>query len=148
MPIGITGAQTTVPGEILASVVGDPANTSTVNVSTSFANFLTNMSFKADRRAAVISAYFWIEKTTSTSDQEIIVRLTESGNVVANSARRFHIFTEPASGQMILCQWSVELTDGNNYTYRPQIAKGSSSQTINVRAGGEYPMYLFQAIGL
>jgi len=148
MPIRITGSQTIVPGEILAAVVGDPATTSTVNVSSSFANFLTSISFKADRRAAVISAYFWAEKTTASSDQELIVRLTESGNVVANSARRFHIFTQPSSAQMVLCQWSVELTDGNNYSFRPQVAKGSNSETINIRAGGEYPMYLFQAIGL
>jgi hypothetical protein len=148
MPIRITGSQTIVPGEILAAVVGDPATTSTVNVSSSFANFLNTISFKADRRAAIISAYFWAEKTTSTSDQELVVRLTESGNVVANSARRFHIFTQPASAQMVLCQWSVELTDGNNYSFRPQVAKGSNSETINIRAGGEYPMYLFQAIGL
>lgn len=148
MPIRITGSQTIVPGEILAAVVGDPATTSTVTVSSSFANFLNTISFKADRRAAIISAYFWAEKTTSTSDQELVVRLTESGNVVANSARRFHIFTQPASAQMVLCQWSVELTDGNNYSFRPQVAKGSNSETINIRAGGEYPMYLFQAIGL
>ena len=148
MPIRITGSQTIVPGEILAAVVGDPATTSTVNVSSSFANFLNTISFKADRRAAIISAYFWAEKTTSTSDQELVVRLTESGNVVANSARRFHIFTQPASAQMVLCQWNVELVDGNNYYFRAQVAKGSNSETINIRAGGEYPMYLFQAIGL
>lgn len=148
MPIRITGSQTIVPGEILASVVGDPATTSTVNVSSSFANFLSTLNVKADRSEAIISAYFWAEKTTSSSDQELIVRLTESNNVVANSTRRFHIFTQPASAQMILCQWSVNLTDGNDYYFRAQVAKGSNSETINIRAGGEYPMYIFQAIGL
>ena len=148
MPIRITGSQTIVPGEILAAVIGDPGTTSTVNVASTYREFLTNLAFKADRRDAIISAYFWVEKTTSTSDQELIVRLTESNNVVVNSERTFHIFTEPASAQMILCQWSVTLTDGNNYSFRPQVKKGSSSETINVRAGGSYPMYLFQAIGL
>jgi len=148
MPIRITGSQTIVPGEILAAVVGDPGTTSTVNVLSTYREFLTTLSFKADRRDAIISAYFWVEKTTSTSDQGLIVRLTESNNVVANSERTFHVFTEQASAQMILCQWSVALTDGNNYSFRPQVKKGSNSQTINIRAGGSYPMYLFQAIGL
>jgi len=120
MPIRITGSQTIVPGEILASVIGDPGTTSTVAVTSTYREFLTTLPFKADRRDAIISAYFWVEKTTSTSDQELIVRLTESNNVVVNSERTFHIFTEPASAQMILCQWSVTLTDGNNYSLRPR----------------------------
>ena len=147
MPIRITGSQTIVPGEILASVVGDPASTSTVVVSTQFTNFLTNLNFTSDRRNIIISAYFWIEKSSTSSDEEIVVRLTESGTEVADTARRFHIFGTDAGGLMLTCQWSLQVVDGTSYSYRPQILK-SGNQTIAVRAGDQYPMYLFQAIGL
>lgn len=147
MPIRITGKQTTVPGEILGAVIGDPSNTSTVTVSNQFSNFLTNLSFTADRQNLIISSSFWVEKSSSGSDCEIVVRLTESGNVVDDTAKRFHVFGPEAGGLVITCQWVVDATDGNSYTYRPQILK-SSNQSITVKAGGEYPMYLFQAIGL
>ena len=148
MAIRITGSQTNVPGEILQTIIGDPANTSTHNVTTSFTNFLNTLTFEADRRAVIIKAYFWAEKTTSSGDQELILRLTNNGSVLSNSARRFHIFTEPASAQMVTCIWSLETVDGTEYNIRAQVSKGSSSQTINIRAGGEYPGYIFQAIGI
>jgi len=147
MPIRISGAQTTVPGEILGYVIGDPNAVSTHNVTTSYTDFLNEVTFTADRRAAIVQAQFWIEKTSS-GVEEIIMKLKEDGTDVSGSERMFHLFPDPSySGQVITAQWIVQMTDGEEYSFKIQIKK-TQNETVRVRAGQSYPPYILQIIGL
>jgi hypothetical protein len=147
MPIRISGAQTTVPGEILGYVIGDPTRVSNHSVTTSYTDFLNEVTFTTDRRAAIVQAQFYIEKTTS-GPEEIIMKLKEDGADVTGSERLFHLFSGPEdSGQVITAQWVVQMTDGQEYSFKIQIKK-TGSETCFVRAGETYPPYILQIIGL
>ena len=156
MPIRITNSQSRVSGEILASDYTTTTSTQILSTGYSQVDSL-EIEFEADRTGDVKIVFNgYIEGTVlNTRGCTINMRLVNGSNqYISNTVKIVHKFIDPDSAATdpdaiyITAVWILPVTDGQTYTVRPQIKRGSTTNTYSVIYGGSYPVSMITAIGL
>lgn len=152
MPIRITNSQSRISGEILSF---DYVNTGSKIVSTSYSSVdVLSISFDADRNGQILIIWkgYITNSCSSNKIVDISMRLINQSNVViSNTTIDVHTFQKPGStvsngsGCMVTAQWIISVNDGSNYTFKPEIKKSSTTNTINIDFSQPST---FEAIGL
>lgn len=156
MPIRITNSQSKVSGEILASDYTTTTSTQTLTTGYSQVDSL-QIEFEADRTgdAKIVFNGFLEGTVLNTTGCQITMRLVNSSNFyISSTVKIVHKFIDPDSmatdpdGIYITAVWILPITDGETYTVKPQIKRGSTNNTYTVKYGGSFPVSMITAIGL
>lgn len=156
MPIRITNSQSKVSGEILACDYSTSSSTQTIGTIFTQVDTL-QIDFEADRTGNIKIVFnAFLEGTVlNTTGCTIDMRLTNNFNQsLSNTQITVHKFIDPdgsatdVDGMYITAVWIMSVTDGTTYRIRPQIKRGSTSNTYIVRLGGTYSPAMITAIGL
>ena len=139
MPIRITNSQSKISGEILGF---DYVNTGSQTLTTGYTLVdVLSTSFDSDRNGQVLIIWkgYITNSCSSNTKVDISMRLVNQSNFpVSNTTIDVHTFLKPGStvsngmGCLVTAQWVVNVNDGSNYTYKPQIKKTSTTNAINI----------------
>ena len=152
MPIRITNSQSKISGEILGF---DYVNTGSKVISTSLSLVdVLSISFDSDRDGQVLIIWkgYITNSCSSNTKVDLSMRLVNQSNFpISNTTIDVHTFQKPGStvsngnGCLVTAQWIVNVNDGSNYTFKPQIEKSSTTNTITIDFSQPST---FEAIGL
>ena len=139
MPIRITNSQSKISGEILGF---DYVNTGSKVISTSLSLVdVLSISFDSDRDGQVLIIWkgYITNSCSSNTKVDLSMRLVNQSNMpISNTQMYVHTFMKPGStvsngnGCLVTAQWIVNVNDGSNYTFKPQIEKSSTTNTITI----------------
>ena len=151
MGLYIRNNQVATGGEVFATEILEDRTETNLTLTDDFQDIDSSfeVSFTSDRTGAVeIYVQVYVEKTSTGSVAEIQMRLTDGTSLIDGTQKRVLEFHSSDGAQMLNMSWLFEITEDTSYTYRPQIRRSSSTETMQVSYGGSAPAALLKAIGL
>ena len=153
MPIRITNSQSKISGEILDFAFATASSQSLTTIMSNLAAL--DLQFTADRTGDVLLIWrgYITNSCTSTVKVDIQMQLRNQLNqVISGTTINVHTFMRPSTtssngiAQLVTAQWLVSVTDGSSYTYKLQVKKTTTTNSIVIDYNNQ--VTTFEAIGL